>query len=327
MGTPSTIGSPSHHFVTGVNTTALTNVTAAAGPPGTFTRAAGSYLTDGLKVGDVGRWTGWTTTGTNNNSRNYRITVLTATVMTVTGLLDEVVAAKASGDSVTFTVTGKKTHIPATAHTNDSYTIEHNFPDIVQSEQFLGCKFGGMQIKLPATGLATVSFPVTGQDIVTSTAAYFITPTAAGTQGIAAAVNGSLRIGGVDVATVTGVDINLDLGLFTEPVVGSNKVPSIDPARSRVSGQLTAMFEDGVMRDAFKDETEIGLTVVLELSTSIAAEFIAFNMPRIKLGAADKDDGEKNLIQTLPFEALFNSAGGSGIATEKTSLSVQDSTI
>lgn len=314
-------------FVAGATTGAIVTVTAAAGPPGTFTRSAGSFLTDGFKVGDVIRWTGWTTGGANNNSRNFRITALTATVMSTSGLLDEVVAAKAAGDSVTATVVGKKTHIPATAHTNDSYTVEQNFPDIVQSEQYLGCKFGGMQIRLPATGLATVAFPVTGQDIVTSTAAYFVTPSAAGTQGIAAAVNGSLRANGVDIATVTGVDINLDLGLFSDAVVGSNKVPSINPARSRVSGQLTAMFEDASLRDIFINETEIGLTVVLELSTAIAAEFLAFNLPRIKLGAADKDDGEKNLIQTLPFVALYNSGGGAGVASEQTTMSVQDSTI
>ena len=314
-------------FAAGATTGALTDVTAAAGPPGTFTRASGSFLTDGFKVGDVGRWTGWTTTGTNNNARNYRITALTATVMTTSGLLDEVVAAKASGDSVTFTVTGKKSLIPTSAHTNDSYTIEQNFPDIVQSEQYLGCKIGGMQVKLPATGLATVAFPITGQDIVTSTAPYFVTPTAAGTAGIAAAVNGSLRFGGTDIATVTGVDINLDLGLFSDAVVGSNKVPSIDPARSRVTGTITCMFENATLRDYFVNETEVALQVVLELSTAIGADFIAFNLPRIKLGAADKDDGEKNLIQTMPFVALYNSAGGAGVSSDQTTMSIQDSTI
>jgi hypothetical protein len=314
-------------FVAGATTGALINVTAAAGPPGTFTRAAGSYLTDGFKVGDMVRWTGWTTGGVNNNSRNYRITALTALIMTTTGTGDEVVAAKAAGDSVTGVVVGKKSFIPASGHTNDSYTIEHNFPDIVQSEQFLGCRIGGMQLKLPATGLATVTFPVTGKDIVTSTAAYFTTPTAAGTQGIAAAVNGSLRANGVDIATLTGLDLNLDLGLFSDAVVGANTVPGISPGRSRVSGQFTALFEDASLRDYFINETEIGLTVVLELSSAIGADFLAINLPRIKLGGADKDDGEKNLVQTLPFVALYNSAGGAGISSEQTTMSVQDSTI
>lgn len=314
-------------FVAGATSGALVNVTAAAGPPGTFTRAAGSWITDGFKVGDVVRWSGWTTTGTNNNARNYRITALSATVMTTSGLLDEAVAAKAAGDSVTATVVGKKTYIPPTAQTNDSYTIEQNFPDIVQSEQYLGCKFGGMDVNLPATGLATVGFPLTGQDIVTSTAPYFTTPTAAGTQGIAAAVNGKLRMGGADIATVTGVSFKLDLGLSTDPVVGSNIVPGITPGRSRVSGQLTAMFEDGVLRDAFINETEIALHALLKLGSATNSEFLSFYFPRIKLGGADKDDGEKNLIQTLSFVALYNSAGGTGISTDQTTLSIQDSTI
>lgn len=314
-------------FVAGVNSTVLTNVTAAAGPPGTFTRAAGSFLTDGFKIGDIIRWTGWTTTGTANNTRNYRITALSATVMTTSGLLDEVVAAKASGDSVTATVTGKKTHIPVTALTTDSYTIEHNFPDIVQSEQFLGCRVGSMNLALPATGMATVGFGLVGKDIVTSTGAYFVTPTAVSTGGIFAAVNGLLRIGGVDVAVVTGLDLSLDLGLTSEPVVGANTVAAITHARSRVSGSFTAFFEDAVLRDIFINETESSLIVMLKATSAIDSPFLGITMSRIKFAGASKDDGEKGIVGTYPFTALLNTAGGSGIANENTTISIQDSSI
>src|SRR5882672_2512109 len=60
-------------FVAGATTGVLTNVTAAttAGAAGTFTRAAGSYLTDGFKRFDVIRWTGWAGgSATNNNTHN-----------------------------------------------------------------------------------------------------------------------------------------------------------------------------------------------------------------------------------------------------------------
>jgi hypothetical protein len=48
-------------------------------------------------------------------------------------------------------------------------------------------------------------------------------------------------------------------------------------------------------------------------------------MPRIKLGGSSKSDGEQGIVQTLPFTALLNSAGGTALATEKTTLVMQDS--
>jgi len=312
-------------FVAGVNSTALTNVTAAAGPPGTFTRAGGSFLTDGFKVGDIVRWTGWTTTGTNNNTRNYQITALTALIMTVRGTGDEVVAAKASGDSVTCTVVGKRTHIPATGRTDDSYTVEKWFPDIAQSERYVGCKFSSMTVRLPATGIATISFTIVGQDMQTGTAAYFTAPTAVGTQAVTAAVNGKLRVAGADVATLTSLEFTLDWGVAGEPVVGSNLIPALTYGRGRVSGSFTAFFEDATLRDLFVNETEAAIITNVTTSSAITADFICFNMSRIKVGGAAKADADLGIVQTFPFTALLDTVGGTGVATENTTLSIQDS--
>ena len=320
-------------FVTGINSTALTNVTAAAGPPGTFTRAAGSWISDGFKVGDVVRWTGWATTATANNTRNYRITALTALIMTVgtaaTGASGqpEAVIAKAAGDSVTCTVVGKKTYIPVTGHTNDSYSIEHWFSDVAQSELFTGCRIGSMQLSLPATGLATVRFGVLGRNVTTATSQYFSSPTAVTTAGIAAAVNGLLRIGTSDIAVVTGMDLTVDFGLQgTKPVVGSNLLPGIlYGPRARVTGNLTAFFEDATLRDAFLNETESSLAVQLVLGTSVSADFLNIVMSRLKFGGAAKDDSDQGIEQSLPFVALLDGNGGASANTENTTISIQDS--
>jgi hypothetical protein len=48
-------------------------------------------------------------------------------------------------------------------------------------------------------------------------------------------------------------------------------------------------------------------------------------MPRVKLGGSAKDDGEKGLVQTIPYQALFNGSGGTGTTSEQTTLVIQDS--
>jgi hypothetical protein len=311
---------------TAATTTAIATVTAAATSP-QFVRSAGSFLTNGFKVGDVIRWTGWTAPATANNSKNFLITALTATDMTGVFLDGTAVVAKASGDSVTGLLAGKKTWVPRTGHTDLSFSIEHFYTDIVQSELFTGCKVGSMEVQLPATGLSTVNMQFMGKDVTTNTSAYYTSPTAETSSGVLAAVNGALYLGGTAVATVTGLNFTINGNMTGEAVVGSNTRPDIFEGRVTVSGQLTAFFENATFRDYFLNETEAALIGVFTTANTAAADIVVFNMPRIKLGSAQKDDGEKGLVQTLAFTALLNTAGGSGVNSLDTTISIQDSTI
>ena len=302
------------------------DVTAAATAP-QFVDASGGFLTAGLKVGMVGRWTGFLGGGaTANNDRNFLITALTATNMTGVFLDGTAVVADAAGDSVTFTPVGKRISIPASAHTRDYWTIEHNFADIAQSEQFTDCVFGGMNMKLPASGMATVDFPVLGLDIDTSTSAYFTSPTAASSGDILAAVNGAIYVAGSAVAYITGMEININ-GNATSVggVVGSNVAPDITPGGIDVTGSMTVLFQNAVMRDYFINETEVSVIAAFTTNNTATANFQVYAMPVVKIGGADKDDGEKSLIMTMPFTAIEDTAGGTGTATDATTITIYDS--
>jgi hypothetical protein len=43
------------------------------------------------------------------------------------------------------------------------------------------------------------------------------------------------------------------------------------------------------------------------------------------VGGADLDDGDKSLVRTLPFTALYNANGGAGVSSEQTTIYLQDS--
>lgn len=310
-------------FQTAPTTGALTNVTAAASNP-QFVRAAGSFLTDGFKVGDIVRWSGWVV-ATANNTRNFLITALTATNMTGVFLDGTAVVARASGDSVTCVLTGKKTWAPTSGHTDDSFAFEHWFSDIAQSELFTGCKISRMALNLPPTGIATIQLDVMGQDITTATSQYYTSPTVETTTGALAAANGALYVAGTAIAVVTGLQMNLNANMTSDAVVGSNKYADIFEGRILVDGQFTAYFVDATARDYFVNETEISLNGVFTSANSATADFISVMLPRIKVGGADKDDGEKGIVQTFPFQALYNNAGGAGISSQNTTISIQDS--
>ena len=319
-------------WASAVTTGAQTDIAAVAGPPGTFTTAGSvNFLTLGFKIGDLIRCSGWTTTAAANNARNYRVTGVSATVLTVgtaaTGASGqpEAVAAKAAGDAVTIFHAGKKLVTPASSLTDLSFTIEHWHSDIGKSEVFTGCKPTSMALNMPATAIATVQFGFMGQDIVAGTTQYFTTPTALTSANLTAGVNGKLSINGVDFATVTGLSINVNGNHAVEAVVGSQLTPGVFPGILDVTGQVTALFDSTTLRDAFLAETEVSLNAVLVLTSALNSDFILFNIPRLKFTGSSKDDKSQALVQTLPFQALLNTAGGAGIGSSATTLEIMDS--
>lgn len=310
-------------FTAGTSTTGASITIAGSGPQYTLTRAAGSYLTDGFKVGDVIRLSVGVFNAANA-AKNLLIVALTATVATVQTLNGSALVAEGPIASATVAVQGKKTFLPTSGQTDVSYSIEHWFSDVAQSELFSGIKFDKASISLPPTGMATVQFDVLGQNVATAQARYFTSPTAVPSTATLASVNGLLMVNGAVQAVVTGLQLSIDPAFAGDPVVGSNQIPALFAGPVTVTGQFTAYFSDNTLRDLFLNETETSLVVALTTDNTAAADVLVFALPRIKVGDAAKSDGTGAIVQTFPFTALLNLNGGAGVATEQTTLSIQD---
>ena len=298
---------------------------AASGAFFTITRTAGSWLTDGFKVGTVVAMTG---AGLNvaNVGNNVLIVSMSATVLTVVAISGTALVAEGPITPVDVATRGKVTYAPLTGHTNDSYTIEEWYSDIAQSEVYTGMKVGSMNVQLPATGLVTCDFSFMGKNLEqTGTSQYFTTPAAAGTDGIFAAVSGALIVNGTPVALITSLDFTVDRGMEAANVVGSNFAADIFTGRIRVNGNFSTYFQDAVFRDYFQDEDVISVVVALSTGEEKDADVVAFTMPKVKLGSATKDDGELGIVQQHSFVALLNDVTTAGL--EATTLQIQDSTL
>ena len=310
--------------------TAVTNITglsltiAASGDYYTVTRSSGSYLSDGIKVGQVVRLTAGSLAAGNLN-KNLLVVGLTALAATVLVLNGSTLTAEGPIASCTMSVPGKESYVPTSGHTDSSFAIEHWFSDIAQSEVFSGCKVNSVGLALPPSGISTIEFGFMGKDVTTAAAQYFTSPSAASTSGVVAAVNGAVAVNGTRVALLTGLQINIAGGMTAEPVVGSNTFPDIFEGRVVVSGQFSAYFEDATLRDLFLNETEASIVAAFTTANTAAADFLSITLPRIKVGGASKDDGEKGIVQTFPFQALLNTSGGSGTSSHATTIAIQDS--
>lgn len=288
----------------------------------TIVRSTGSWLTDGVKVGMVVRASGLTATA--DNSRNLLVASVSATNLVVVPMNGVALTAQATGTSVTLTAPGKQTYVPTTGHTDDSYTVEEWYSDIAQSEVFTGMKVNSIAVQLPATGLSTLDIGFAGKDLAqTGTSQYFTSPTAQTTNGIFAAVNGVVLVGGAPVALITSADFTIERATENATAVGSNSIADVFSGRIRVTGNLSVYFQDATFRGYFDTETPVSIVLALNSDSSATSGFVTFTLPKVKLGSFSKDDGELGIVASTSFQALLNDVTTAGLPA--TTIQIQDS--
>lgn len=299
--------------------TAITGltVTATAGAPH-FTRSAGSWITDGLTVGMAVRFTGFTAGAAVNNARNFTITALTATGMTVA----ETVVAGSGGTGVT--VPGRVTWMPLTGHTQTSYTVEEWKPDVPRSHRHLGLRVNTMAIGLPPNARATLAFGMLGRDSAVSASRYFSSASTPAASVMQVGHNGTLVVGGVALGTVTALQINVTNNMEVGQTVGSNITPDVFHGPMEVTGSFTLYEDTGTLYDVLDQETEISLIARATEDLSANSNFLQLCLPRIKLSGGSYSTSNQSRLQSFDFTALLH-PGTSG--NQATTMLLQDSSL
>lgn len=302
------------------------SITITGSGPYTIARSSGSWLTDGVKNGDIGRLTAGAFNAANLNKNLFVISV-TAANLSVIALNKTDLAAEGPIASATFTVVGKKAFSPTSGQTNDYFTFEEWYADINHSEVFPDCKVGQCQINMPATGAATASFDIIGRgERIIDTTQALTTPGAETTTGVVQAVSGILYVNGQEVTGATGAQLTIDSGVAAMgAAIGSNVAVDLNQSRLKVSGSFTAQFSSSTLMALYNAQSSVSLTLVGSTNLEDDADFIAITLGKIRLTGDTPDDGEKEIIRTYNFTAELNGDGGPTLASNKTIISIQDS--
>jgi hypothetical protein len=318
-------------FVAGVSTTAAAITIAVGAPVGTIatytvTRGTGSYLADGVKVGDMVTLGGGTF-NVANAGNNLLVIGLNATVANVVTLNGSALVAEGPIAGGVMTVAGKKTMAPTTGHTDDLFTVEEWYADISKSEVFPDIRIGQCDIGLPASGNATIKLASQGLGVRTRGNAQVLTaPTPATATPVLTAVRGVVLANGVPQLGVTSISLTIKGNLNAiGPVVGSNFNPDMSRGRVEVTGTFSALFDSTTLGTLYDNETVTSLVAVMAADTTNGAGFVAINLSAIKLTDDAPDDGEKAVMRTYPFTAQINAAGGPALPSDMTIVSIQDS--
>lgn len=311
--------------VTGVSAT----IAAGSGSLFTITDAASTFLTDGIKVGDVIQLAGGSLDSANVGA-NLLVTAVTETVITVLPLgIDATMTEEGPIADVTVSVPGQKVYVPTSGHTNDYYTFEENWNDLTRYHLHQDVQIGSAAISMPATGNVTVNFNLIGLGYRTKSATQTLTtPTAETTTTVASAVAGKVLIGGTAYASITSANVTIDGQIASgEAVIGSNYRPDNQRGRIMVSGSFTALYESDDLASAFDNETATSLVLVLADDGTTSADFVTLSMSAVKLFSDDADDGEKQIVRTYSFVAQIQSSGGAALANDQTIITMQDSLV
>jgi hypothetical protein len=290
-------------------------VTASVAAPN-FVRSAGSWITDGLALGMLVKFSGFTAGAAANNGKLYTIIALTATEITVA----ESVVAAANAAAIGLTVPGKITYIPETGHTNDSYTIEKWYSAVAESYRFTGQRVASVNIGLAADDKVSAEIAYMGQDRQKATAQYFTNPAAPGGGDMLVTPSGMVVINGIGTKVCTNLTCDINGNASVGKVVGANVTPDVFMDMIDVTGQFSLYYENSAADDYFDQETAI--SIISRLDDGIGGAFV-IAMPYVKVFGGG-ESGDKEIIRQYDYSAGPNAAGtGAG----KSTILLQDTTL
>lgn len=260
----------------------------------TFTRSAGSFITDGLSVGDYVTFGGFVNSGNNSP---VKITTLTATVVTAagaTGLTTEAALANTRYISGT-TVLKDGVDI-------QTFSFEDAQTDIGVFQLIAAALVNSMSLSVKANALVNGNFDVIaaksgGVADVTNSGSTIAAPTTIAFD----TFTGAITEGGVAIAYASGIDFTHANGIDLKYAIFNIDGFSAAASMVNLTGTLTAYFVDKTLLNKFLAETETSLTFTL---TDLAGNSYIFSLPRIKYTATTKNVSEKDVSVSVQFTGL-----------------------
>jgi hypothetical protein len=264
---------------------AATSVTTGAN---SIIAAAGSWILQGFRVGDVVRPSGLPDAG--NNGINVRITGLTALIITTA----ETLTVNATPDtSFTITRPGKKL-VPFAGGSLLSrwFTTEDYEADIDGTEVATDFAWTNAKVTMAPNGILMLDPGGigTGQfQTLTGASAPLFTSPALNTAVPLAVVDATLRLGTTDLTELTAFDLTMDIGGVAPETFGSGSQkysPTVMTGQMGVNLSLTALRKDLAYVANYIAEDVLTLhCLAVEHGTT---NFIAFSLTNFTFGGVDK---------------------------------------
>ena len=308
-----------------VTQAAMTSVTTGAN---SIIAAAGSWITQGFRVGDIIRPTGLPDAA--NNGKNLRLTGVTASTLTTA----ETLVVNASPDT-TFSIVrpGKRLINPASL-TKRYFTLEEYEADIDQSTVLTDFIWSTLKFSMTPDGLIMADPGGVGtgriEALSTGNSPLLTTPTAS-TGAPMSVVDATIRLGSTDLVELTSFDLTLDIGGNAPTVFGSGGIkyaPDVFNGQMAVSMNLGMLRKDLAMLSNFIAETQLSLHILAVENETEPKDFVSIYVPNFTLGSVDpsafsKEGGGRT--QSISIPAALVGKDETGGAFDPTMIKIQTS--
>lgn len=282
----------SSSWVSGINLSTV-EVTVDAGAK-TYTRTAGSYISDGVLVGDLIRYNSLT----GDNAKPFIATTVTATVVTGAAITHTLTA-----ETVTTNIdTGDKIGTGSLCSTMSILTWYRGKCGTVDKYVVTkGVEFTGFSFEIAVNAQVTGSFPLLGrtQDFTGLPAGS--TFAAETTTRAFSGVDGKVLVDGVVESFITSGTLTNDNESSSQFQLGDKAVAFVERGRATNTASMSGFMADTNLLERFIAETETSISFVLNgLDGSMS-----FSYPKAFLTASTPEIGSAaSITQTLEATAV-----------------------
>lgn len=184
-----------------------------------------------------------------------------------------------------------------------SFSVEEAFTDIGVYLLMTGAMVNTFSLSIQPEQPITGSFGLVGKDLTVAATTAAAKVTAANTNPVFNSFSGSISIDGTESQIITGLSLSLANGCDPKYALFDPVAKRIGVGRTAITGNLTAMFNDKKLLDAWLNGTEMALEIELEDSEE---NIYLIELPRVKYSGESRSNSENDSIQTLPFQALHD---------------------
>lgn len=192
-----------------------------------------------------------------------------------------------------------------------SFSLFRNFKDVDSSKlpyfTYVGCEYNTMTLSISTEAIVAVNFGIVGANQLepsstVPTGATFGEPS---TTEPMDSFSGSIKEGGVESAVVTEIELSVENGIAPRYVVGSKKSIKQSIGKFKVSGTLTAYFEDATLIGKYLREEASSLEITV--TDGMPDNQYTFLLPKIKFTGGQPDvGGEGPITLSMPFTASYD---------------------
>lgn len=186
-----------------------------------------------------------------------------------------------------------------------SFTFEEGHLGISQYKLLKGCLIDKFSLSIKPGAIVTGKYSIVSKDYAVAAVTAATTTPAAGVISPYDSQNASsvMKEGGVVTAIITALDFTVDNNTEKAVVVGSKNLQGLQFVRSKVTGTITALFQDAVLMAKFLAETPSSI----ECTISNGTKSHAFKFGNVKYTGAKSDVTTEGLLAiSMPFTALFD---------------------